>query len=639
MLAKSFGTTDPEPELEAPIKLEVLEYNSEDSLPADADPGLLSEFITECREYIEGAEASLLTLESEPENTEAVNTVFRAFHTIKGTSAFIGLTSISELAHKAESLLTRVREGEIQCVGGYADLALQSTDMLKELIQTVQNALGGEPLIKPDGYDELMGILVNPEAAGVSTDSQGTTDTPRVGDILVAEGQASREEVEVAAAEKGQLPIGEAIVRADAASVTEVAKAIRTQKRISASQATVESSVRVRTDRLDRLIDTVGELVIAQSMVAQDGTVVLGDHHELAKKVTHLGKIVRELQYLSMSMRMVPLKPTFQKMARLVRDVAQKSGKSVEFITEGEDTEIDRNMVDIISDPLVHMVRNAVDHGIETKDVRVANGKRAKGTIKLLAYHAGGNVVVELHDDGKGLDKQRILEKAISRGLVESDKGMTDADIFNLIFEPGFSTADKVTDVSGRGVGMDVVKKGVEALRGRIETSSQAGVGSTFAVHVPLTMAVTDGMLVRVGEERYIIPTLSIEKSFRPTSDALSTVTGRGELVMLRGELLPVFRLHRLFNVTGAIESLTEGLLVILEDRDRRCALLVDDLLGQHHVVAKPLGDGIGRIRGISGGAILGDGRVGLILDVPEISAMARQTAGSKDDRSASCAA
>jgi two-component system chemotaxis sensor kinase CheA len=592
-------------------------------LPVDVDKDLLVEFLNESRDYIEGAESALLSLETDPENMEAVNTVFRAFHTIKGTSGFLGLTPISQLAHRAESLLSRVRDREILCTGSNADLALRSSDMLKALMQSVQNALGGSAETLPDCYDQLMEELADPEGYCASESS-----SPRLGDILVAEGKASREEVECAAAEKGEEPIGIAIVKSETATLSDVAKALRTQKRMGGADAAADSSLRVRTDRLDRLIDMVGELVIAQSMVAQDKTVRDSANHELLKKVTHTGKIVRELQDLSMSMRMVPLKNAFQKMARLTRDLAHKSGKQVSFVSEGEDTEIDRNMVDVLSDPLVHMIRNAIDHGIEPTDVRESCGKSKSGTIRLAAYHSGGNVVVELQDDGRGLNRDRILEKAVARGLMDSEKGLPDSEIFNLIFAPGFSTAEKVTDISGRGVGMDVVKRGVEALRGRIEIDSEPGKGCTFTIRLPLTLAITDGMLVKVGQERYIVPTINIHLSFRPDAQAISTVAGRGEMVMLRGELMPMFRLHRLFGVSGAVESPTDGLLVILGDGNRRCALLVDELLGQQQVVAKALGAGIGYVLGVSGGAILGDGRVGLILDPSEIIALARQAPG-----------
>jgi two-component system chemotaxis sensor kinase CheA len=322
---------------------------------------------------------------------------------------------------------------------------------------------------------------------------------------------------------------------------------------------------------------------------------------------------------------MVPLKPTFQKMNRLVRDLAAKAGKRVRLVTFGEDTEIDRNMVDILRDPLVHMIRNAVDHGIEAPEERRQAGKGEEGVVTLSAYHSGGNVVVELRDDGRGLNRQRIIEKAIAQGLIESAAGMSEQDIYNLIFRAGFSTAAQVTEVSGRGVGMDVVRRNIEALRGRIETSSEPGQGSCFKLILPLTMAITDGMLVQAGNERYIIPTVSIVKSFRPESHQLSTIAGRGEMVMLRGELLPLFRLHRLLDIPEAKQDPTEALLVIIAAGDYRYGLMVDELLGQQQVVAKSLGKGLGKVLGISGAAILGDGRVGLILDAAELHQLARR--------------
>jgi two-component system chemotaxis sensor kinase CheA len=599
-------------------------------MPSDVDMELMGEFVTESRECIEGAEAALLRLETDPDNSEAINTVFRAFHTIKGTSGFLGIPAVSELAHHAESLLSRIREHEIQCKGGYADLALRSADMLKKLGQGVQDVLKGSQAFLPSDYYELLKILAKPEAAGISADEDaGSRLRLRVGDILVAGGRSVREQVEAAEGAKGENPIGMALVKANAASVKDVAEALRTQQRIAGLEKAPESSMRVRTDRLDRLIDMIGELVIAQSMIAQDKIVMAGNHHDLLKKVTHTGKIVRELHDLSMSIRMVPLKAAFQKMARLVRDLAHKSGKAINFVSVGEETEIDRNMVDVIADPLVHMVRNAVDHGIEYPEIREQNGKPRMGTVRLSAYHSGGNVVVVLTDDGKGLDRDKIVAKAIDKGLIESDMGLSDGEVFNLIFAPGFSTADKITEVSGRGVGMDVVRRNVEALRGHVEISSVPGQGCAFTLRLPLTLAITDGMLVRVGPERYIVPTISIHLSFRPDAKSLNTIAGRGEIVLLRGKLIPIIRLHRLFGVQGAIEDATNGLLVVVGDEERRCALLVDELLGQQQVVAKTLGKGIGKIRGVSGGAILGDGRIGLILDPPEIVALARGVDGA----------
>ncbi|MFB3910539.1 MAG: chemotaxis protein CheA, partial [Candidatus Eisenbacteria bacterium] len=605
-------------------------------LPADSDPTLLSDFVTECREYIAGAEAALLALEIDPEDSESVNTVFRAFHTIKGTSGFLAIDLVTELAHKAENLLSRMRDREIQCTGGYADLALRSIDCLKALIEEVAQAIHGEGLHKPPDYDELIRILLDPEAAGVSGDpSEATVLAPRLGDLQVGAQIVDREKVEATAATQGEVPIGLALARSRAASLADIGAALRAQKRIQrpAGAADPDSSVRVRTDRLDRLIDMVGELVIAHSMVAQDEGVAVGQRPELLRKVTHSGKIVRELQDLSMSMRMVPLKPTFQKMARLVRDLAHKSGREVDFVSSGEETEIDRNMVDVIADPLVHMIRNAVDHGIEFPDDREAAGKPRRGTVELAALHAGGNVVVQLRDDGRGLDRERIARKAIDRGLIETDKGMTDGEIYNLIFEPGFSTAEQVTEVSGRGVGMDVVRRAIVSLRGRIDIQSALGTGTTFTVKLPLTMAVTDGMLIRVGRQRFILPTVAIHMSFRPEPGSVYSVVGRGEMVMLRKELVPVVRLHRIFGIEGAEEDPTRALLVIVDDGDRRCGVMVDELLGQQQVVAKSLSAAMGKIQGLAGGAILGDGKVGLILDPAGVIRVAR--GGGTIDRTA----
>ncbi len=453
-----------------------------DYMPKDPDSDLIGEFVAEANDLIARAEEALLSLEVDPEDMDAVGTVFRAFHTIKGTSAFLELSLLSEMGHHAESLLSRVRDKEIRYQGGYADLALRSLDMLKTLMHSVEKALGGDPLIKPEGYDALMDVLMNPEAAGVS-EERDDVPSSRIGDILVAQGKADRQSIEMLVQDHSEEPLGMAAIKTGTASVNDVAHALRTQERMKAGSGKqfVETSVRVSTDRLDRLIDMVGEMVIAHSMVAQDNVVVQAAHYELLKKVNHTSKIVRGLQDLSMSMRMVPLKATFQKMARLVRDVARKVGKNVTFVTEGEDTEIDRNLVDVINDPLVHMVRNAVDHGIESPEVRKKNGKPPNGTVKLSAFHSAGSVVVQIIDDGKGLDRKAILAKAIEKGMITDSSAVCDRDVCNLILEPGFSTAEVVTDVSGRGVGMDVVKKNIESLRGQVEITVRAGQGVCFS--------------------------------------------------------------------------------------------------------------------------------------------------------------
>ena len=589
-----------------------------DHMPQDADEELIGEFIAEGSDLNEKAEEALLSLETNPEDMESIGTVFRAFHTVKGTSAFLELTLISELGHHAESLLSRVRDGEIRYSGGYADLSLRALDMIKELMAGVQAALSGAPLLKPDGYDELVKVLSDPESAGISDEADDVV-APRVGDLLVAQGKIDRQSLEDAAESHPDEKVGVAVVKSQKASVKDVGQALRAQKRITGNQKVVESSVRVSTQRLDRLIDMVGELVIAHSMVAQDNLIVSSDNHDLVKKVAHSSKIVRELQDISMSMRMVPLKATFNKMARLVRDVARKVGKNVNLITEGEDTEIDRNLVNIINDPLVHMVRNAVDHGIELPEARIQAGKPETGEVQLLAYHSAGSVVVEIRDDGKGLEREMILNKARENGLIGDtgeERSLSDRDVFNMIFEPGFSTAQVVTDVSGRGVGMDVVKKNIESLRGQVEIKSEFGQGSVFKMSLPLTLAIIDGMVVRVGSETYVIPTVSIIRSIKPEAGDISTVLNRGEMLTLPSGLVPLYRMDRLYHIEGAQDDPDKAIIVIVEDEERQAGLVVDELFGRQQVVIKSLGESMKNIPGISGGAIMPDGRVGLIIDV-----------------------
>ncbi len=610
-----------------------------DYMPGEPDFELIGEFIEEGIDLIAKAEEALLMLETDPDDMDAVGMVFRAFHTIKGTSAFLELAIIADMGHHAESLLSRVRDREIRYTGGYADLSLRALDMLKALIERVQEALGGAALMKPPGYDELLTVLAAPEAAGISEetgdaplprvgdllvaqgkvsreDVEETVTSPRVGDIMVAQGTATREQIENAVGSGEGAPIGVKMVRTQQASVKEVSQALRTQQRMKNPQNIVDSSVRVSTSRLDRLIDMVGELVIAHSMVAQDDIVINGNNHDLIKKIAHTTKIVRELQDMSMSLRMVPLKATFSKMARLVRDVSRKTGKQVHLVTDGEETEIDRNLVDVINDPLVHMIRNAVDHGIEAPEKRRENGKEETGQVKLAAYHSAGNVVVEIQDDGKGLDRDVILNKAIQNGLVSEGAALSDRDIFNMVFEPGFSTAAEVTDVSGRGVGMDVVRKNIESLRGQVEIHSVKGVGSTFKMSLPLTLAIIDGMVVKVGCETYVIPTVSIIKSIKPEPQDISTVYGRGEMISMQGKLIPLVRLVDLYGLKGDDVDDENMLVVIVEDEHHKAGLVIHELMGRQQVVIKTLGETMRHIPGISGSAIMPNGRVGLILDV-----------------------
>jgi two-component system chemotaxis sensor kinase CheA len=563
------------------------------TMSKEFDADLLNEFIVENMEWVTMSESALLEWEKNPDNQELLNTIFRGFHTIKGTSSFLNLDCVKDIAHQAESMLALVRDGQDNFTISHADLALESLDMIKNILERMKSSGPGQQIELPWGYEELLAALKN-FISGIRN--------PKVNDQ-----SAEPESRERLARKNGET------------------SADRSLAATQAPEQMAESSVRVKVDRLDKLLDMVGELVIAQTMVGQDELIVGGKYHELNKKISHAGKIVRELHDLSMVLRMVPLKGTFQKMVRLARDLSLKNGKIVNFITEGDDVEIDRNMVDMVADPLVHLIRNAVDHGIETSEERRRIGKYEEGRIYLTASHAEGSIMLTVWDDGRGLSRQRIVAKAMERGLIDSAERMTDQEVWQMIFQPGFSTAEKVTEVSGRGVGLDVVRQAVDALRGRIEVQSSEGQGCAFIMRMPLTMAITDGMVIKVGSQKYVLPTVNIQKAVRPVESDIHTVNQRAEMFLFQDELLPVFRLHKLFDIPDAQTELTSGLLVVISEGSQRCALFVDDLLAQTQVVTKSLGKGINNVSVVAGGAIMGDGTVGLILDTAGIISMARQ--------------
>ncbi|OPY05893.1 MAG: Chemotaxis protein CheA [Syntrophus sp. PtaB.Bin001] len=405
--------------------------------------------------------------------------------------------------------------------------------------------------------------------------------------------------------------LGETLIKEGAVTPKQVSQALRKQ----AEQVTDMSTIRVDTRKLDDLIDMVGELVITQSMVQQDISNQDSGNTNLARNVSQLFRITSSLQKISTSLRMIPIKQTFQRMARLARDVSKNVGKVVVVEMEGEDTELDRNMVDEIYNPLVHMIRNSVDHGLETAEERLKCGKPEKGLIQLKAYHRGGNFVIEISDDGRGLNKEKILKKALDNHVVNNVEGLTDQEIYRMIFLPGFSTAEKVTDVSGRGVGMDVVRQAIEKLRGKIEIESTPGKGTTFITRFPLTMAIIDGMIVKVGKERFILPTTAIRQALRPTREAYNNIVGQGETVNVMGQLMPLVRVYDLFDIEPENVNPWDAILIVVDGASRSKCLLVDQIIGKAEVVIKSLGDGLKDIDGISGGAIMGDGQIGLIID------------------------
>jgi len=590
---------------------------------ADADPSLLSDFVQEAVEHLESADLHLLEVEGDPTNDESLNAVFRAFHTIKGVAGFLGLTAIGAVAHEAENLLDQARKGAILLSGPAVEVSFESVDALKGLVGDLAHYLNTGDAPAPRDCDTVLRHLKLVLAGD-----------KRLGEILTEAGSTRPEAVEEVLAEQSGEPdgprMGERLVAKHQVDARDVSLAVRSQKSAATGRqmiAKVQEAAKVDAERLDRLVDGIGELVIAETMVRQ--SLLDGDASSAAtaSHLNQLGKITRELQELGTALRMVPVRPTFQKMARLVRDLAVKSGKQVEFVTSGEDTELDKTVVDQIGDPLIHMIRNAVDHGLEPDAAaREAAGKPASGRVELRAFHRGGNIFIEIADDGRGLDRDAILSKALERGLVKEGQALSDREVFGLIFEPGFSTAKAITDVSGRGVGMDVVKRNIEALRGQVEIRSEPGVGSTFTIKLPLTLAVIDGMVIAVAGERYVIPTLSIVTTVRPTPEMCNSVLGDGEMLRVQGEVLPLFRLAGLFDVAGAKSDPTEALAVIVDDDGQRACLLVDELLGQQQIVIKSLGDALQDITGVSGGAIMPDGRVGLILDVTGLVRLAQES-------------
>lgn len=581
----------------------------------DSDGDLLREFTNESQEHLQNIEQGVLVLEENPKDRDTLNSIFRAFHTFKGGSGLLNLMPMNRTAHELENLLDLARQDKLQITSDIINLILEGGDVLKQFIDEMNAQLTGK---NPPGP-----IIV--QTKDLLTRVRAAVTGSKIPAAQVAAGSsAPSAPPPAAAAPAAPVPAPEAAGSAASASPAAGASAAK------AAAPAGGAVVKVDTLKLDSLVDLVGEMVIAQSMVQLDPEVARLSNQNLNRNLAQLGRITKELQRIAMSMRMVPIRPTFQKMNRLVRDVCAKQGKQVELILVGEDTELDRTIVEEISDPLVHMIRNAVDHGIEVPDVRTKAGKPAQGTIHLSAYHQGGNIVIQIKDDGGGLRKDRILKKAVEKGILRPDQTLPDKEIFDLIFAPGFSTAEKVTDISGRGVGMDVVKRNIEKLRGKVEIDSVEGKGSVFNIYLPLTLAIIDGLIISIGNERYILPTLSVRESFRPTAQMLSTVHERGEMVNVRGRLYPLLRLYEAFNIKPQTENPEESIVIVIEaGQDVRC-LLVDQLLGKQEVVIKSLGETFKANPAIAGAAILGDGRVGLILDVNTLVRIRQMTPQAK---------
>ena len=446
-----------------------------------------------------------------------------------------------------------------------------------------------------------------------------------LGEILVETGVVSQTQLNQALSQ--QKRVGEILVEQKMATPEQISEALKKQSESTAPTKKTETpSIRVDTVKIDRLINLVGELVITQSMLSDLGSrFEMNQLPVLLERVAQLERNTREIQERVMGIRMVPIGNAFSRFPRLVRDLSGKAGKKIQLILSGEETELDKTVIESIGDPLTHLVRNSADHGLEPPDERVKAGKSEQGTIRLNAFHEGGNICITVEDDGRGLNRDKILAKGIKQGLIaESDK-LSDEQIWMLIFKPGFSTAEKVTDVSGRGVGMDVVKRNIEGLGGTVSIKTVAGKGTTFTLKLPLTLAIIEGMTVRVGKDTYIVPLLSILESIQPKREMIKTLVGKGELVNVRCTYLPLMRLYDVFRLEPELSDPTKAILLILETEGERVAVMVDEILGQQQVVIKSMEQNFRKVEGVAGATILGDGTVGFILDVRGLLEIARR--------------
>lgn len=484
-----------------------------------------------------------------------------------------------------------------------------------------------EEITVPSSGFQVSSSVSQHETRNQRLETNGEEPKP-LGEILVESGVVSREALDGTLAQ--QKRVGQILIEQKVATPQQVEQALQKQKQqeSAAQRKTDTTSIRVDTDKIDKLINLVGELVITQSMLSDLGArFEMNQLHVLLERLAQLERNTRELQERVMSIRMMPVGTAFARFPRLVRDLAGKTGKKIELILSGEETELDKTVIESIGDPLTHLVRNSADHGLESPEERLDDNKPEVGTIRLNAFHAGGAICITIEDDGRGLNRDKILAKAIKQGLVSESDKLTDDQIWALIFKPGFSTADKVTDVSGRGVGMDVVKRNIEALGGTVSIKTAPGRGTMFTLKLPLTLAIIEGMTVRVGKESYIVPLLSILESLQPKPGVVKMVVGNGELINVRDTYVPVVRLYEAFMLQPEHTDPVKGILLILETEGERVAVMVDEILGQQQVVIKSMEQNFRKVEGIAGATILGDGTVGFILDVSGLMEIVRRGA------------
>ena len=576
------------------------------------DASLLQDFLTECGELLEQLDQDLVAMETSPNDTELLNRVFRAFHTIKGTSGFMGFQSVVALTHEAEDVLNLMRKGERKVSRRAIDVFLSVLDQLRRMFADIRQNI-------PHNYElgELLGRirqLTQPEAP----------DRPMLGEILVADGTISHSERREALKEsvENQQRLGDVLIEKNLVTPGQIRDALKKQAAISESKEETRT-IRVDVDKLDEIVNLAGELVLERNRVAQLSRDFVARRFSeeqfesvLGESSARLGAITDELQNASLKARMLPIDVVFRRFPRLVRDLCNSLGKEVTLQIRGEDTELDKTIVEQIADPLVHLIRNSMDHGFEMPAAREAKGKPRKGTLKLEAHAEGEFILVEVGDDGGGIDTNRVAAKAVERGIVSQTRirEMSHREMLDLIFLPGFSTAEKVSDVSGRGVGMDVVRSNLKRLGGTVELESEFGKGSLVRLKLPLTLAILPVLIVKASSDTYALPLRSVVEILRVERESVHRCE-KGEIVRVRNQVIPLGRIARVFNNEASAQNDDRLRVVILSIADKKLGLVVDDFIGQEETIIRPLGSYLGHVPCVAGGTITGEGNIRLILD------------------------
>lgn len=595
--------------------------NATEKNPTLIDPEMkeiVESFIVETKEILEKLDTDLLELEKRPDDKDLLNQIFRSFHTIKGTSGFLGLEALPEVTHKCEDILNKLRKGEATLNSNLMEGILLAFDTIKELVVKIETEQNENVEIENVCYvlSELLKNLDSPQ------EIKQEETLPKVENQVVQEIAVQEEIVENKTEEiKHELPKEEV--------KTEIKTNVEKIEKAASTSATKENTIRVDVERLDSLLDIVSELVLGRNRLSQintqfslenEGNKYTKDFEEVTKQIDLM---TTELQLVAMKLRMIKIAKIFNRYPRLVRDLCKDLNKDVELIIKGEDTEVDKNLIEEINDPLVHLIRNAVDHGVENPEVRIKAGKNPRGKVLLAAEQLGNNIVITIQDDGKGLDVEVIKEKAIAKGLITKEKAkeLSKQEAMNLIFLPGFSTAEKVSNVSGRGVGMDVVKTNVAKLRGIINIESEVGKGTKIEIKLPLTLAIISGMIVKANSETLVIPLGSVIEVLRVDPKEIYSIKGK-EVIKVRDSVLPLVSVSELLKgrMNGRRENNTGWQYVVeVGIAEKRYGIKVDDLIGQQEVVIKSLGSYLGKIDGIAGSTIMGDGTVVMILDIHEL--------------------